>query len=462
MDSRWASLCGELSEGSLCPGFSSAYRRYAAEQTSATSSLTIDDAWSGEGLGFMSGVSAQWLLLAMASGRALFLDFRRSKFASVLHDFRGIDGVDWAARPPGTHSRGAETRIRISCEGICPHAQQKMARLLRDRQGARHLRLVGNQLKASLPQLWARLNRAREGEASHRPRRELSSLTADEASSERCLSCAMFALLQPRSWDTPPWRTLTASLAHPLAPSSAALQHRLSPRPQWWLCLKIRTGYAEDRQCDPSPHGMADSPASVDASYLRLPNCGEDAYQRSGVLKRKLRWRRATRSPHQAPDIAVEPRHLNITDALGCVHSAVAAARERGDSSAVTSTGSQPSTPIRALLITDAPGLQRHLLHRAAAMDIGPPGLLVATPGIGIDPTSEVRQQNRSIDNLRKVVMDFRLQGSCLCSLVLLPSAFYEAASIRTRHGAFEFPGPRPISCEALSKSCPWQGLWGD
>ena len=82
VEAGWRALCG-ASSSSLCPNFVDAYDRYAlahpslgAAHPSSLASLTIDDAWVGEGLGFISGVSAQWLLLAMATGRALFLDVR--------------------------------------------------------------------------------------------------------------------------------------------------------------------------------------------------------------------------------------------------------------------------------------------------------------------------------------------------------------------------------------------------
>lgn len=75
------------------------------------------------------------------------------------------------------------------------------------------------------------------------------------------------------------------------------------------------------------------------------------------------------------------------------------------------------------------------------------------TPGIGVDPTNEYRdteQKGIPVDrksgarqgvaaqdladrNLLKVSLDFYIQGFCLSSLTLRPSAFYGAANMRTR-----------------------------
>eukprot|EP00966_Prymnesium_polylepis_P124686 2883875-Prymnesium_polylepis.1 len=86
MSEDWRTACGHAvtHPSTMCDGFASAYMQYAASHPSASmghpsaqaASLVIEDAWAGEGLGFISGVAAQWLLLAMATGRALYLDVR--------------------------------------------------------------------------------------------------------------------------------------------------------------------------------------------------------------------------------------------------------------------------------------------------------------------------------------------------------------------------------------------------
>ena len=71
------------------------------------------------------------------------------------------------------------------------------------------------------------------------------------------------------------------------------------------------------------------------------------------------------------------------------------------------------------------------------------------TPGVGVDPTNEYRdgnpraglarprvqqtgRQDLAERNLIKVSLDYYIQGFCLSSITLRPSAFYAAAGLRT------------------------------
>ena len=95
----------------------------------------------------------------------------------------------------------------------------------------------------------------------------------------------------------------------------------------------------------------------------------------------------------------------------------------------------------KVFVAVDAPRLQEtiftHLGERA-----------FITPGVGVDPTNEYRdgdakwlknpqyqqtaKQDLSELNLIKVSLDYYIQGFCLSSMTLRPSAFYAAAGLRT------------------------------
>ena len=220
------------------------------------------------------------------------------------------------------------------------------------------------------------------------------------------------------------------------------------------LCLKIRTGFAEDPRCDPARDGAG--MYAADLRYHRLPECterkgssdGPSSFRRSGTRKAKLKW--------------PSGRQFSLSDALSCLSIVRDGLKLR---SASSGRGLLP----QALLFTDAPSLQALLVEGHTGEPAGPsegggaqqraPGLL-AIPGWGIDPTNEYRRQNATPLNLQKVAADFYLQGACACSLVLMPSAFYDAGASRGAHGAFTGGAARPkVSCTTLREqtSCPWR-----
>ena len=164
---------------------------------------------------------------------------------------------------------------------------------------------------------------------------------------------------------------------------------------------------------------------------LALPNCGAGAYQRSGTAGAKPKW-------------AGGGGLLNVSGALSCIRRV----REHAQKSNL-------AVP-PALLVTDAPGLQSHLLARSESGE----GDVRATDGVGVDPTNDERRDAAAGEarNLRKVASDFYLQGFCACSLTLMPSTFYGSASLR---GAATRPPPADgvvsrALCARLAPSCPW------
>ena len=56
-----------------------------------------------------------------------------------------------------------------------------------------------------------------------------------------------------------------------------------------------------------------------------------------------------------------------------------------------------------------------------------------------------------------QVVLDFFLQGFCECSLVLLPSAYYNAAAVRGSRGRLRaMAHPHSLDCRRHAPECPW------
>ena len=106
----------------------------------------------------------------------------------------------------------------------------------------------------------------------------------------------------------------------------------------------------------------------------------------------------------------------------------------------VFSAPSKLGTEAKVFVAVDAPRLQEAIFDL-----LGERAFI--TPGVGIDPTNEYRdrrtaheqlkgqlvgRQDLADRNLIKVSLDYYIQGFCLSSMTLRPSAFYAAAGLRT------------------------------
>jgi hypothetical protein len=105
-----------------------------------------------------------------------------------------------------------------------------------------------------------------------------------------------------------------------------------------------------------------------------------------------------------------------------------------------TPTTSSSGVEAKVFVAVDAPRLQEAIFSL-----LGERAFI--TPGVGIDPTNEYRdrrtaheqlkgqlvgRQDLADRNLIKVSLDYYIQGFCLSSMTLRPSAFYAAAGLRT------------------------------
>ena len=105
-----------------------------------------------------------------------------------------------------------------------------------------------------------------------------------------------------------------------------------------------------------------------------------------------------------------------------------------------TASSRGSGTEAKVFVAVDAPRLQEAIFSL-----LGERAFI--TPGVGIDPTNEYRdrrtaheqlkgqlvgRQDLADRNLIKVSLDYYIQGFCLSSMTLRPSAFYAAAGLRT------------------------------
>lgn len=429
----WLEQCG--GNAAACPRFAEDFARYSRSHSAMTHgrTLTIDDSWPGEGMGFMVPAAADWLLVAMATGRALRFNVSRAVGLHWTDFFSGMGGggvgghddwpsVEWA--PPAAGDGGAATvTTNLPGSGMNEHSQAKWEPLI-DGDTA-HVRLVGGMVKV-IPDMAARREWRRRGAAPL-----VDALRNGTAAWTACTPCAMAAVLQPK-WDRAPWTG-----AHALLPEQP-IQH----------CLKIRTGFAENATHDAAPAGEAARAPDVDAAYAV-----DDA--RCGQSKLKL----------ETPGTAT-PRVFPISAAFTCAAKAVGAASAPR---AVVASDARALVPplqlegggevggevvaaatagAKALLLTDAPGLQAYLRHTGRPW-------MHATNGTGVDPTNTIKSQNNTASNVAKVVVDYFLQGFCGCSLTLMGSEFYHSAETFTT-----FAPSLGAAC-AVSDSCPWESAHG-
>lgn len=258
--------------------------------------------------------------------------------------------------------------------------------------------------------------------------------------SGHCYSCAVWAMFRPRH-----------VLHRALAGSPIAMNAPLA-------CLKARTMYAEDKRFFP------------DTLPLRLPAIDQLWRSYSGNLgdytfwgpRDRLRCRNSSHASHAAQHEGSEWRMHRVARGRGA-----RAGKARGgspDESSAPLSLVMPSGALtcletvrqamgaraRLFVAVDAPRLQEVIFH-----ELGERAFI--TPGVGVDPTNEYRdeahqrsvarglprhdrkpagqvegEQDLSERNLIKVSLDYYIQGFCLSSLTLRPSAFYRAAAQRT------------------------------
>tara|TARA_B100000513_G_scaffold195678_1_gene126957 strand:+ start:280 stop:1992 length:1713 start_codon:yes stop_codon:yes gene_type:complete len=447
--------CGSGSD-SICSGYATALRTYANMHAAATReqmSLTdlssvrvmvIRDYWKNVGMGFMPGQVANMMHYALATNLILYFDnYGRYDWSKYFYGWGGLDlrwstakETMWARRfrhlgMGGPHlievlhdddpSRGDEDWE----EHLVPALANRSIHWLQldgvattvnwYRVLLPALARTEAELPKPLPALWKVLSARHNG---------------------NCGDCSLWAMFRPRA-------VMRAALdGSPLA-SGAPL-----------ACLKARTMYAEDKRFWPDELPL--TLQAADQLWSSYPS-GDDTHWGPRTRLRCVRVGGGTsaRAAHSR-SVAHAPRRAHLgrggaggaggaggsgaelispSEALGCMR---AVAQGLGDDA-------------RLFVAVDAPALQK-----LAFQELG--GRAFITLGVGIDPTNEYRDGvlkrrpslNRTVrrgdyagqvlgrqelveKNLLKVSLDYFIQGFCLSSLTLRPSAFYAAAVKRTR-----------------------------
>jgi len=233
-----------------------------------------------------------------------------------------------------------------------------------------------------------------------------------------CLSCTIWALFRPR-----------AVLHRALATSPIAVSSPLA-------CLKARTMYAEDKRFFPDT--LPPTLAAIDELWQSYSgDLGDTTFWGP---RDRLRCHNATApsaAPSAAPAVGGARRRAGSGGGgRGGVRSLIVPSGALGCMDSVREVLG-PSA--RLFVAVDAPRLQEIVFRTIGARAF-------ITPGVGVDPTNEYRdegqkgiklrqaigKQDLSERNLIKVSLDYYIQGFCLSSLTLRPSAFYGAAGMRT------------------------------
>ena len=433
--------CGS-GANSQCPGLLEAIERYARAHDVATRAaepvegmgaarlLVIRDHWRNVGMGFMPAHIATLVLYAMATGLYVYVEnYGRYDWTRY---FTGAHGLDlrwtpakqrmWRAR--FLRAGVARSHIEVLHEDGSKRGDEDWEEHLSAQlanASTRWIRLNGwattiNWGRVLRPALPAAIANRRRLAPAHVlstlwPLYPIAGTTARRggAPSWMCQSCAVWANYRPR-----------AVLHRRLLGSPIAASTPLA-------CLKARTMYAEDKRFFPDE--LAPSLEAIDALWRSY----------SGRLGDVTYW---------------GPR-----DRLRCAGTGAAGAGTGAAGAGTTRAGRgagkqlvMPSAAIhcmeavrarmgpaaRLFVAVDAPRLQQVVFTLMGERAF-------ITPGVGIDPTNEYRdrrgpsnkeqavgKQDLAERNLVKVSLDYFIQGFCLSSMTLRPSAFYAAAMQRT------------------------------
>jgi hypothetical protein len=458
--------CGHSSD-SQCIGLSGALARYARLHTEATRSawppggmsavrlLVIRDHWVNVGMGFMPSHVATVVLFCLTAGIYVYFEnYGRYDWARYFYGEGGLD-LRWTpARQRMWRSRFralnvSRTHVEVWHEDNSRRGDEEWETSLSQHlanSSARWIHVNGwattiNWRRVLQPAFGAAvadfLRRAALSEAAHGRRLGATAAAGAAASpvssrgpSWACMSCAIWALFRPRA-------VLRRALATSPIASSAPL-----------VCLKARTMYAEDKRFFPDT-----TPPTLEAiDKLWLSYSGQMGDVTFWGPRERLRCVNHTAAAgggggsggaggggagHVDRPLAAPSRAALSRAARGLVlPSSTLHCMERVRSA----LGKDRA---RLFVAVDAPRLQETIF-----LLMGERAFI--TPGVGVDPTNEYRdekqtslrlqkpknqgsgEQDLSERNLIKVSLDYFIQGFCLSAMTLRPSAFYAAAGLRT------------------------------
>ncbi|KAL1510577.1 hypothetical protein AB1Y20_006878 [Prymnesium parvum] len=388
----------ERCAGEACPGFVRSFSSYAWKHNAATRNaqapegnerarvLVIRDYWKNVGMGFMPEHVASVLRFAIQTGIYIYFEnYGRYDWTRYFYGYMGLD-VRW------TTARRSAWERKFASVGGCVRREvevwhedgsrigdeeweQTVTHLLSN-TSVQFIEVHGQATTFNYNRVLApALRGAARGRESH----------ADPLGT--CTPCAMWAMYRPRP-----------ALARELLGTPVVAAAPL-------VCLKGRTMYAEDKRFLP------DSTPPDLASIDRLWTTYSDALQ----MGDETYW-----GPR--PRLRCKGRLVPPGEALRCL----------------TKVRSSLGAHARLFVAVDAPRLQQAVSEYAREQ-------VFVTPGVGVDPTNEFRdtkqatlkeqgigKQELTERNLIKVSLDYYIQGFCLASLTLRPSAFYNAARRRT------------------------------
>ena len=408
----------------VCPSFQAAFVKYAAMHEAATRDalpagasprlLVVTDHWRNVGMGFMPSHVANLLLFAMSSNLLVYFEnYGRYDWTRYFTGYAGLD-ARWTAAKRRLWAerfgrRGVSELVidvlheddhRKGDDDWEEHLSAALANastpwILIDGQAT-----TVNWNRILAPALPRAIANARATPGGAPPPLDLPLARGGRRYDLRyCEYCAIWAMYRPR-------RVLARRLARSPVADGAPL-----------ACFRARTMYAEDKRFFPDslPHAWG----AVDALW--------QSYDPKKMLADDTFWgpRPRLRCANRTAEAAEAPRGQKPLvlpgAAVGCMEEVRAAL----------------GSAARVFVAVDAPLLQQLLFESFGARAF-------ITPGVGVDPTNEYRdkkgpqrgvelgRQDLAERNLIKVSLDYYLQGFCLASLTLRPSAFYGAATLRT------------------------------
>ena len=226
---------------------------------------------------------------------------------------------------------------------------------------------------------------------------------------EQCLPCAMNLLLRPKM-DLPAWKHLLRS--------DVAFANRL-------IGVRARTGYAEDKLC--FPEDVPPIAECIDETFIN-ETCSSVELQK---------WHIRLRATTYEGNEDVNERILKPSEAVEFIKNRLDATitpepeyeREfrRGYSYSKRLAKLRNSEDKNFMyVVTDAPAFQNWLEKKF-------PEMTRFSPGVGIDPTNDLREDHASDSESRsKIAIDFKVQGWIDVSLTLSPSQYYSAADVQS------------------------------
>ena len=241
---------------------------------------------------------------------------------------------------------------------------------------------------------------------------------------ENCLTCAMNLLLQPKMV-LPAWKRLLRS--------DVAFANRL-------VGLRARTGYAEDKFCFPDDMSLISE--CIDETFFN-ETCSSVELQKWHIRLRTTTYKglpgenERILKPSEAVEFIKNRLDANITPEKEYErlfrrgYSLPKLSRER------LAKMRNPDDNLM-YVVTDAPAIQNWLQKEF-------PSMTRFSPGIGVDPTNDLRDDHPSdADSRAKIAIDFKVQGWMDVSITLSPSQYYSAADGQSFGGVRQFGLDKP------------------